>query len=134
MKLTNNFSKIEFESKDGSPMPDDVFENVKKLAVNLQKIRDYFGQPIHINSAYRSPAHNARIGGATRSQHLTGKASDLSMKNYSPKQLALVIEKMINAGEISEGGVGLYNGFVHYDMRGARSRWNQSRFKDFWHA
>mgnify|MGYP006282664041 CR=1 FL=1 len=133
MKLTQNFSKIEFESRDGSDMPDDVLNNLKELAKNLQKLRDHFGEPIHINSAYRSPAHNARVGGSPNSQHLLGKAADMSMKNYSPKQVSLVIEKMINAGKISEGGVGLYNGFVHYDIRGSRARWNySSRYKDFW--
>lgn len=135
MKLTQNFSKIEFESRDGLAMPDHVLVNVIELSKNLQKIRDHFGEPIHINSAYRSPEHNSRIGGSARSQHLKGKAVDLTMKNYSPKQVALVIEKMINAGEITEGGLGLYNGFVHYDIRGNRARWNFStRYKDFWKA
>ncbi len=135
MKLTQNFSKIEFESRDGSIMPSDVIENLKELAKNLQKLRNHFGEPIHINSAYRSPQHNANIGGSPNSQHLLGKAADITMKNFTPKQICLLIEKLINKGEISEGGVGLYNGFVHYDIRGTRARWNFStRYKDFWKA
>ncbi|MEM6380083.1 MAG: D-Ala-D-Ala carboxypeptidase family metallohydrolase [Bacteroidota bacterium] len=133
MQLTTNFSKMEFDSRDGSPMPNDVLENVKELAENLQKIRDTLNQPIHINSGYRSPAHNAAIGGVPDSQHLTGKAADITMKNFTSKDLALRIEKMINNGEIKQGGVGLYNGFVHYDIRGQRARWNFStRYKNFW--
>ena len=133
MQLTTNFSKMEFDSRDGSPMPNDVLENVKELAENLQKIRDTLNQPIHINSGYRSPAHNAAIGGVPDSQHLTGKAADITMKNFTSKDLAVRIEKMINSGEIKQGGVGLYNGFVHYDIRGQRARWNFStRYKNFW--
>jgi hypothetical protein len=36
-------------------MPLDVLENVKLLAIQLQKIREYLGKPIRINSAYRLP-------------------------------------------------------------------------------
>ena len=53
MKLTKNFSKSEFECKCGCVMPDNVLENVKKLAEQLQIIRDYVQEPIIINSAYR---------------------------------------------------------------------------------
>lgn len=134
MKLTANFSKMEFDSRDGSVMPDDVFQNIKELAINLQKIRDYLGEPMHINSGYRSPSHNKAIGGSPNSQHLLGKAADITTKNFTAKELSLVIERMIYQGEIKEGGVGLYNGFVHYDIRGGRARWNSSnRYKDFWH-
>jgi hypothetical protein len=54
MKLTSNFSKSEFDSKDGAEMPDDVLENVKIVAEQLQILRDVLNVPIKINSAYRS--------------------------------------------------------------------------------
>ena len=131
MMLTNNFSKIEFESRDGAPMPADVFENIKELAKNLQVVRDYFGEPIHINSGYRSESHNAAVGGVPNSQHLLGKAADISMKNYTPKAIALAINKLMNRGLIEKGGIGLYNGFVHYDIRGVKVLWNEStRYRD----
>jgi len=132
MQLTNNFSKIEFESRDGAVMPSEVLENIKELAKSLQKIRDYFGQAIHINSAYRSPEHNQKIGGKPNSQHVLGKAADIAMRNFTPQQIVLELEKMIANGEISQGGLGLYNGFVHYDIRGTKARWNFSDiFDDF---
>jgi uncharacterized protein YcbK (DUF882 family) len=124
MKLTQNFSKIEFESRDGAPMPDDVLENIKILAQNLQTLRDHFGQAIHINSAYRSPEHNKNIGGATSSQHLLGKAADISMRNFTPVQIHETIEQLIAEGDLHQGGLGLYNGFVHYDIRGTKARWD----------
>ena len=133
MNLTANFSKMEFESRDGFPMPPDVLRNIQELTENLQIVRDYLGEPIHISSGYRSPSHNAAIGGVSDSQHLLGKAADISMKNYTAKNLAIIFERLINNGNIKQGGVGLYNGFVHYDIRGTKSRWNfSSRYKDFW--
>ena len=59
MKLTKNFSKREFDSKDGYVMPLEVFKNVQKLAENLQVLRDELQAPITINSGYRSLKHNA---------------------------------------------------------------------------
>ncbi len=131
MKLTTNFYKEEFNSKDGAPMPLDVLENIKDLANQLQVIRDYIKEPLHINSAYRSPEHNAKIGGVKNSQHVKGKAADLTSKNFTPKQLSKVIITLINEGRIKEGGVGLYNGFVHYDIRGYKARWDNSSLFNF---
>ncbi len=132
MQLTRNFNKTEFECNDGSPMPDDVLQNIVELANNLQILRDYIGKPLTVTSGYRSPEHNTRIGGVPNSQHLLGKAADLVAKNLTAKQLSLIVEKLTEKGEIAEGGIGLYNGFVHYDIRGERTRWNYStKYADF---
>ena len=32
---------------------------------------------------------------------------------------------------MKEGGVGLYNGFVHYDIRGTKARWDNSSLFNF---
>tara|TARA_R110002072_G_C7819582_1_gene523227 strand:- start:37 stop:420 length:384 start_codon:yes stop_codon:yes gene_type:complete len=124
MRLTKNFTKREFKSKDGSKMPIEVLENVKELALNLQVLRDFLGEPLRINSAYRSEAHNKSVGGSSRSQHLLGKASDLRVKGLDSEDLYHIIEALINEGKIKEGGLGLYSSFVHYDIRGTRARWN----------
>ncbi|GAA3623280.1 hypothetical protein GCM10022397_06240 [Flavivirga jejuensis] len=63
-------------------------------------------------------SHNTAIGGELNSQHLSRKAADFSVRNYTAKDISLIFEKMINNGDIKQGGVGLYNGFVHYDIRG----------------
>jgi len=117
-QITTNFNKREFNSKDGKRMPLSVFNNVKELARNLQILRDAIGSPIHINSGYRSPSHNKSVGGSHKSQHLLGKASDITCKDLTPLQLRDKIEELINKGLMKQGGLGLYNGFVHYDIRG----------------
>ena len=75
--MTKNFSKSEFESKCGREMPKEVYHNVVKVANQLQYLRGEIGKPIKVNSAYRSPEHNAKVGGVPKSQHLLGKAADI---------------------------------------------------------
>lgn len=43
----------------------------------LDPSREMFGKPVRVNSGYRSPAVNAKIGGAKTSQHCKGEAADL---------------------------------------------------------
>ncbi len=123
MRLTENFSLSEFESKDGSHTPEDVKQNLQKLANNLQALRNYLGKPIFINSGYRSPSHNKAVGGSKNSQHVLGKASDIRVKDTQPKDVYLAIEKLIAKGEMLQGGLGLYRTFVHYDIRKTKARW-----------
>ena len=126
MKLTHNFSLQEFQSKDGAEMPREAMENIFKLADAVQLIRNTIDCPLHINSAYRSPSHNEAIGGVKDSQHVKGKASDLTSRNHSPIVLHDIIETLIEGGHIPEGGLGLYRSFVHYDIRGTKARWDNS--------
>lgn len=123
MRLTANFTKAEFDSKDGAPMPLQVLQNVKKLAENLQKIRDRIGMPITITSGYRSPRHNRNVGGKIRSMHLTGNAADIKADGMQPVELAKVIKQMMDAGEIEKGGLKAYTSWVHYDRRGFHVSW-----------
>ena len=41
----------------------------------LQPVRNQFG-PIRVNSGYRSPALNSKVGGSKTSQHCNGEAAD----------------------------------------------------------
>ena len=123
MKLTPNFNLNEFQSRDGSPMPENVKQNVIELAKALQVIRDHLGQPITITSGYRSPAHNKKVGGAPKSTHVSGKGADFRVRDITPADLAAEIEKLIEGGRIPQGGLKAYRTWVHYDIRGKRARW-----------
>ena len=122
--LTKNFNKSEFDCNSGCDMPGDVFENVEVHAQNLQTIRDFCNASIKINSGYRCPSYNKSIGGASKSQHMTGNASDIVISGCTPDQVADIVEGLIRIGAIEEGGVGRYNTFTHYDRRGTKSRWD----------
>ena len=113
-KLSTNFRVREFACNDGT---DPIFIDSDLVAV-LQKIRDHFGKPVTITSAYRTPPHNSREGGTTYSQHLYGKAADIKISGVTPKKVADYAETLL-----PEGGIGIYNTFTHIDVRSVKSRW-----------
>lgn len=123
MKLTKNFDREEFDCNDGTIIPDELMPNVIELAKNLQVLRDDIGEPVRLNSGYRHKAYNKKIGGVPSSQHILAKAADITAKSFTPKQLAARIEKLIKAGKMRQGGIGIYPGFTHYDIRGTKARW-----------
>lgn len=127
MKLTDNFYLSEFACKDGTAVPDKYYDNVIELAENLQRLRDYFNKPIIISgSGYRTESWNKKVGGAKKSYHMKAMAADISIKGVTPRKIARVIKKLIKDGLMKDGGIGLYNGFVHYDVRGYKARWDKS--------
>lgn len=95
-----------------------ISEDLIKL---LQKIRDHFGKPVKINSAYRCVAHNKKVGGKPNSQHLLGIAADICIDGVKP----IDIYNYVNS--IHEGGVGIYDTFVHVDVRDGRARWDERK-------
>lgn len=124
MELTKNFTLHEFACNDGTPVPNEFIPNCTILARNLQALRDHLGEAVLITgSGYRTPSHNKKVGGAKHSQHLTASAADISVRSLTSKKLAAVIEKLIKAGKMKQGGIGIYPGFVHYDIRGTHARW-----------
>ena len=96
----------------------------RHLAWVLQQIRDLVNVPIKITSAYRCEQHNKNVGGGITSQHLKGSAADLQAKGLKPQQLHAAILDLINSKRIPDGGLGLYDSFVHYDIRSKKARWN----------
>jgi uncharacterized protein YcbK (DUF882 family) len=125
--MTKNFTKEEFDSNDGSEMPINIYHNIVKVANQLQVLRDYLKKPININSGYRSEEYNKAIGGVPDSQHLMGRAADITIKGISANEVYETIEKLITNGHILQGGLGLYDNFVHYDIRGSRARWDYQK-------
>lgn len=116
VKLSANFKVSEFVCKDGS---DTVFINPGLVTV-LQKIRDHFGKPVIITSAYRNDTYNKKVGGADYSQHKYGAAADIFIIGVSPATIAAYVETIMP----NTGGIGIYSSFVHVDVRVARARWN----------
>ena len=121
-KLSNNFNSYEFRCGLGSPCSCSTILIDDKLVENLQNIRDHFGKPITITSAYRCPSYNKRIGGATGSYHSKGMAADIVVSGVTPREVAKYAES------IGILGIGLYETsadghFVHIDTRTYKSFW-----------
>lgn len=101
------FKLNEFDSPDapgsGQKM-DEVF--LKKL----DQARLLYGQPMQINSGYRTPTHNRQVGGSTNSSHMIGRAADVHCPDAT-NRFAL-IESLLAAGFCR---IGVGNTFIHAD-------------------
>jgi len=127
LQVTKNFNISEMEYYD--KVPELLLEKAKEVLTNIQILRDALGAPISIMSGYRSPERNAAVGGATKSQHMEGNATDLQCKTKTPLEMYNMVEKLIKEGKMKQGGLGIYDGWIHYDTRGTRARWDD-RTKD----
>ncbi|WP_299452078.1 D-Ala-D-Ala carboxypeptidase family metallohydrolase [uncultured Microscilla sp.] len=123
---STNFKASEFDCNDGTAVPPEYYPNVQNLMKQLEILRSEMGAGITINSSYRTPSHNKAVGGKANSQHLYAKAADIVVKGYTPKQVHAKIEALTKAGKMTQGGLGLYKTFVHYDIRGTKARWDLS--------
>lgn len=85
----------------------------------LDRLRDRFGGPLRVVSGYRSPQHNAAVGGAVGSLHMKGLAVDIDTSGLNAARLAKLLDLARQEGF---AGVGLYRSFVHLD-RGPRRVW-----------
>ena len=116
-KLSKNFCAYEFACNDKS----DEFKVATGLVEILQQVRDHFGKPVIINSAYRTPAYNISIGGSSKSQHCLGTAADIRIAGVDPVRIALYVASLPYFQK--HGGIGYYSraqvtgGFVHVDVR-----------------
>ena len=115
--ITPHFRVREFRCLDGS---DKVLVD-DDLVLLMEDIRAAAGGAVTINSGYRSPAHNAAVGGVAHSQHRYGRAADIVVAGTSPLRVGQITEYYL--GE--RGGIGVYKGFTHVDTRAVRARWDQ---------
>lgn len=123
-RISKYFSVGEVTNNDPRRIPTDntIKQNIITLAQELDKVREAWGSGIIVTSWYRPPAVNRAIGGATRSQHLSGKAADIR-----PVQGDLYrFQDWLDKGLWSDKalGYGAKKGFVHVDLRPGKIRWN----------
>ena len=107
------FSYEEFDSPDiqgSGQMMSDVFITM------LDIVREEYGQPIEINSGFRTEQHNQEVGGVKNSSHLIGLAADLKIKNGKErfKLVKLLIKHGFNR-------IGLAKTFIHVDIDSSKT-------------
>ena len=121
LKLSENFSLLEFACHDSKYKEILVDEQLVNL---LQKLRDHFQKTITITSGYRPKTYNIAVGGAPESQHIYGRAVDITIVNTHPREICKISEAL------GFNGVGCYDygngaGFAHVDTRSYKSYWEQ---------
>ena len=125
MKLTKNFTleELTITSVSGENNPSTVqIEALQRLAINvLQPLRDSFGQPIQINSGFRSEVVNKKVGGSPTSSHCKGEAADLSCSDNSAI-FHIIRKQLIFDQLIWEAGDDKQPGWVHVSYRESNNR------------
>jgi len=93
-----------------------------KLLAKLVELRNILERPVYINSGYRCPKYNRKVGGVPNSYHRIGLAADIKVKDFGLIELLEICEN------IGFGGIGFYEkkNFLHLDVRlTKRSRWRE---------
>jgi uncharacterized protein YcbK (DUF882 family) len=126
--ISRHFSYKEFEKSDvasrhhiNNTITDwEVRDNIVALVENiLQPLRDAWGQPLFINSGYRCPELNAKVGGVATSQHTKGQAADVGCSD--PLALARLAKRM----DLDYDQMIVYPTFVHFSYTEDRKNRNQ---------
>ena len=81
------------------------------LLDRLDVLRELVNSPLHITSSFRSESYNKSVGGSTRSQHLKGRAVDLSCNSSTLR--AKIVKNALDLGLTC----GVAKTFVHIDNR-----------------
>ncbi len=98
-KLSEHFKLGEFTKSSSHPevynIPShEAIANLKRVCTWLEVLRERYGKPIIINSGYRSPQLNRKIGGVKNSNHLTGCAVDIRVTGMEQaKQYAEILRE-----------------------------------------
>ena len=119
-KLSESFRVREFACHDGS----DTVKVDIELVKHLQRIRNWAGTSVIISSGYRTPSHNAKIGGASKSKHIYGMAADIYVKDRKKTitEIARYAEAIGCTGiERNEDA-----NYVHIDTRPVKHYWRRS--------
>ena len=108
MNLTKNFSLAEMvksetalrHDMDNTPGEAEI-ENLKRLAEKvLQPVRDHYGKGVKVNSGYRHPEVNAKVGGSKTSDHCKGQAADIEIPGVANADLAEWITKNLDFTQV----------------------------------
>ncbi|KQV33112.1 hypothetical protein ASE37_18785 [Rhizobium sp. Root268] len=86
----------------------------------LKNVEQHYGQKVIVTSGHRDVAHNASVGGAPRSRHISCEAADIQVPGVDKWELASYLRALPG-----RGGIGTYchTQSVHIDT-GKRRDWN----------
>lgn len=91
------------------------------LQSKIDAIASEFGKPFTVVSGYRDPEHNKKVGGTSKSQHLSHNAVDISIPNASKEDTLRFVSI---ASKNGIGGIGVYHaGSIHIDVRAGKVAW-----------
>ena len=100
-QLTKNFSLHELTKSEtalrydmeNNPGPAELANLTELAGKVLQPIRDHYQKGVKINSGFRHPEVNAKVGGSKTSDHCKGQAADIEIPGVANAELADWIQK-----------------------------------------
>lgn len=100
-QLTRNFSLHELTKSEtalrhdmeNNPGPAELANLTTLAGKVLQPIRDHYGKGVKVNSGFRHPDVNAKVGGSRTSDHCRGMAADIEIPGVANAELADWIQK-----------------------------------------
>lgn len=102
--------------------PPELWSAMPATLFVADEIRERLGRPLKlITSAYRNPRYNQVCGGASQSWHTKNCALDLVFEG-GPREPHAIAQELRDSG-FFQGGIGLYNSFIHIDSRGENVSW-----------
>ena len=111
---TIHFKESEFACKHCG----EVKVSSELLAV-LELVRYHYNSPVIVTSGYRCETHNKNVGGAPKSKHVEGIAADIKVKGFEPDEVYHFLCETFPESY----GIGLYDNWVHLDVRPNKARW-----------
>ena len=113
---------------DNTPSEEAKSNMENLIVVVLDPCREKYGNPINVNSGYRSRRLNAEVGGEDTSDHLTGEAADIT--GGSVEENRKIFRILVENGKFDQliwekGGQ-----WIHVSWRGDNSRHIMLEFKN----
>lgn len=115
-ELSQNFMASEFECSCGCIVHTLDMELIRKLEL----LRKRVGKPIKVHSGMRCRYNNMVQGGKPFSQHLVGKAADISWAGWTGQEMEKVASEFFDS-------IGVGEKFIHVDTRSGRRRWTYGK-------
>lgn len=98
MKLGKHFTLSELTTTDtgltNAPGVEHIAALARLVALVLDPLRADLGRPVRVASGYRSAHVNAKVGGASTSQHLRGEAADIKVDGMTTADIARAIHRL----------------------------------------
>lgn len=128
-RLSKHFTVEEFDCHDGTRVSPREYNGLEYLCRQfLEPLRKKYGR-VTINSGFRTASYNRQIGGASNSFHIytihdgNDQAADVRCAKGNSRQWHAFMNSIRNRKRNGKGGLGLYNSFVHVDIRDYKADW-----------